>query len=694
MIKKLDLFVVKAFCLLFGGTFCVCLFVFLMQLTWRYMEELIGKGLSLDVLAKFYSYAALTLIPDSLPLAILLAALMTFGNFGERLELLSMKAAGIPLTTIFRPLIILCLLFTGVSFYFQNVTSPHAQTKLILLTYSMKQKSPELEIPEGVFYNNIPGFNIYVQKKDVETGMLYGVMIYRNGETTNNTEIVLADSARMQTTADKGHLKLTLYNGERFRNMQTPRGTMANANVPYMRESFIKEVDMLTFDNEFNMASDDLMDGDPRSMNMLEIRENVDKINARYDSIGQTYLNDLNVRLQRGEDATPTTAARQDELPERQTLETGTTGWVRTTTHADGSTTMEQVSADNEVVATTTIAPKAGASKKTTAKAKENTKAKEAAKPTVVNLDSILNSLPVDKRTALISNALTRVQSARSDLEFKAMNTQDADAAIRRHWIEWNKKITHSISCIIFFFIGASLGAIVGKGGLGVPVIISVIFYILYFIVDITGTKMVRAGEWAIWFGMWISTFMLLPVAVFLTYKANSDSAIFNTDGYRLFFAKIMGLRASRHLVRKEFSLADPDLEAAKTEMDAISADCATYLKEHKLLKWPSYIRLFFKNEDDTAIEALSERLERHIEHMADSRDARLVARLNNYPVLSERAHTRPFHNYKWNRVCGVFFPLGIVLYIRIIRFRVRLYRDLKQIQRTNEKLKEYIEKS
>jgi lipopolysaccharide export system permease protein len=633
------------------------------------MEELIGKGLSLDVLAKFYSYAALTLIPDSLPLAILLAALMTFGNFGERLELLSMKAAGIPLTTIFRPLIILCLLFTGVSFYFQNVTSPHAQTKLILLTYSMKQKSPELEIPEGVFYNNIPGFNIYVQKKDVETGMLYGVMIYRNGETSTNTEIVLADSARMQTTADKGHLKLTLYNGERFRNMQSQRGTMANANVPYMRESFIKEVDVLAFDNEFNMASDDLMDGDPRSMNMLEIRENVDKINARYDSIGQTYLNDLNVHLLRNEESA--TTVQQDE---RRPMGTGNSGWIQTTREVDGNTILETNTA--KVVKRTV------------------TKKKETAQPAVVNLDSILNSLSADQRMTLISGALSRVQSSRSDLEFKAMNTQDADAVIRRHWIEWNKKITHSISCIIFFFIGASLGAIVGKGGLGLPVIISVIFYILYFIVDITGTKMVRAGEWAVWFGMWISTFMLLPVAVFLTYKANSDSAIFNMDGYRLFFARIMGLRASRHLVRKEFSLADPDLEAAKEEMDALSADCATYLKEHKLLKWPSYIRLFFKNEDDTAIEALSERLERHIEHLSDSRDARLVARLNNYPVLSERAHTRPFHNYKWNRLCGVFFPVGIVLYIRIIRFRVRLYRDLKQIQRTNEKLKEYIEKS
>jgi lipopolysaccharide export system permease protein len=690
MIKKLDLFVVKAFCLLFSGTFCVCLFVFLMQLTWRYMEELIGKGLSLDVLAKFYNYAALTLIPESLPLAILLAGLMTFGNFGERLELLSMKAAGIPLTTIFRPLIILCLLFTGISFYFQNVTAPHAQTKLILLTYSMKQKSPELEIPEGVFYNNIPGFNIYVQKKDVNTGMLYGVMIYRNSENTANTEIVLADSARMQTTADKSHLKLTLYNGERFRNMTTRTGSLSNSNVPYMRESFIKEVDILAFDNEFNMASDDLMDGDPRSMNMLEIRENVDKINARYDSIGQTYLNDLNVRLHRGNDQQTAQNAPSSTI----NVETESTGWVRTTTTENGTVTInEGIEPDDEVTLPAKNAPRTKTKTKATpTKAVAPAKAKKEI--VTVNTDSILETLSVDQRLSLVSNALSKVQSSRSDLEFKAMNTQEADAAVRRHWIEWNKKITHSISCIIFFFIGASLGAIVGKGGLGLPVIISVIFYILYFIVDITGTKMVRAGEWSIWFGMWISTFMLLPVAIFLTYKANSDSAIFNTDGYRLFFAKVLGLRGSRHLVRKEFSLQDPDLDAAKEEMEELTATCATYLKEHKLLKWPSYIRLFFKNEDDTAIEMLSERLEQHIEHLADSRDARLVARLNNYPVLSERAHTRPFHNYKWNRLCGVILPLGIVLYIRILRFRIRLYRDLKQIQRTNRELQEYIEKN
>jgi lipopolysaccharide export system permease protein len=376
------------------------------------MEELIGKGLSLDVLAKFYNYAALTLIPESLPLAILLAGLMTFGNFGERLELLSMKAAGIPLTTIFRPLIILCLLFTGISFYFQNVTAPHAQTKLILLTYSMKQKSPELEIPEGVFYNNIPGFNIYVQKKDVNTGMLYGVMIYRNSENTANTEIVLADSARMQTTADKSHLKLTLYNGERFRNMTTRTGSLSNSNVPYMRESFIKEVDILAFDNEFNMASDDLMDGDPRSMNMLEIRENVDKINARYDSIGQTYLNDLNVRLHRGNDQQTAQNAPSSTI----NVETESTGWVRTTTTENGTVTVnEGIEPDDEVTLPAKNAPRTKTKTKATpTKAVAPAKAKKEI--VTVNTDSILETLSVDQRLSLVSNALSKVQSSRSDL--------------------------------------------------------------------------------------------------------------------------------------------------------------------------------------------------------------------------------------------------------------------------------------
>ena len=217
IIKRLDIFILKQFCLLFAGTFFISLFIFLMQTIWLYMDDLIGKGLSVWVLAKFAFYAAMTLVAVALPLGILLASLISFGNLGERLELLAMKAAGIPLVRIILPVICFVVLLACGSFYFQNVIGPESSKRLYALIYSMRQKSPELEIPEGIFYNNIPGYNLFVEHKDVESGMLYGIMIYTQGQGYDNTQIVLADSGRLQSTADQMYLRLTLYDGERFR---------------------------------------------------------------------------------------------------------------------------------------------------------------------------------------------------------------------------------------------------------------------------------------------------------------------------------------------------------------------------------------------------------------------------------------------------------------------------------------------
>ena len=208
-IKKLDIFILKSFLMLFAGTFFICLFIFMMQFLWRYVDEMVGKGLEMSVLAQFFFYSALTLIPVSLPLAILLAALMTFGNFGERFELLSMKAAGIPLLRIIRPLVIFCTILACVSFYFQNVIAPKAQLKLLTLLVSMKQTSPELDIPEGVFYSEIDGYNIYVKHKDRETGIMKDLLIYNFSDGFENAHIIWASEGKMEMTADKKHLYLT-----------------------------------------------------------------------------------------------------------------------------------------------------------------------------------------------------------------------------------------------------------------------------------------------------------------------------------------------------------------------------------------------------------------------------------------------------------------------------------------------------
>ena len=277
-IKKLDIFVLKSFILLFAGTFFICLFIFMMQFLWKYVDELVGKGLELNVLAQFFILSALTLIPLSLPLAILLAALMTFGNFGERYELLSMKAAGIPLLRIMQPIAILCLVLGLTSFYFQNVIGPKAQKQLWTLLVSMKQKSPEVDIPERVFYSDIEGYNIYVNKKDRETGILKDVLIYNFSDGFENARIIWAEEGKLELTADKKHLYLHLYNGELFENLKSQN--IDSKNVPYRRETFVEKHTLIDFDAEFNMVDGSFLDRRSDIKNMMEITAAINKKNS------------------------------------------------------------------------------------------------------------------------------------------------------------------------------------------------------------------------------------------------------------------------------------------------------------------------------------------------------------------------------------------------------------------------------
>ncbi|MFR1987494.1 MAG: LptF/LptG family permease [Prevotellamassilia sp.] len=296
-IKKLDRYILQKFLLIFVGAFFICQFVFMMQFTWRYVDELIGKGLSMEILAQFFWYMGLTLVPQALPLAILLASLITFGNFGESFELTATKAAGVSLLRIMRPLGIVALLMTGVSFYFQNSTSTEAQVNLRTLLFSMKQQSPAVEIPEGVFYNGVPNINLFVQKKNAETGMLYQTIIYKTDQGFEKAQIVLADSARLEMTADKLHLKLDLWNGEQFQALQSDGGAnmLSNNNgEPYDRETFNYKQLLIDFDSNFNLMDKELLTGMPQAKNMKQIEHSVDSMEHELDSVGRAYYADLN----------------------------------------------------------------------------------------------------------------------------------------------------------------------------------------------------------------------------------------------------------------------------------------------------------------------------------------------------------------------------------------------------------------
>ena len=426
-IKKLDIFIAKQFGLLFMGTFFICQFVLMMQFLWRYIDDLIGKGLTMDVMAQFFWYMGLMLVPQALPLAILLSSLMTFGNLGESSELTAIKAAGISLMQAFRSLIVITVIIMFGSFYFQNNVGPKSNMKLAQLLISMKQKSPELEIPEGIFYDGIPNCNLYVQKKDLKTGKLYGIMIYRMTDSYEDAAIILADSGMLQSTAEKKHLVLSLYSGEWFENMQS--SALANtAAVPYRRETFVSKKIILDFDGDFSMTDAASLSGNAKGKSLEKINHDIDSLNQLYDSIGRIYLNEANVRFYGG-------AQRINK----------------------------------------------------------NDSLKEIKKGEKLNFDTLYNKLPQDKKLMAVNQAQSTVQQELSDLDFKSMSTSDADYMIRQHKIEAINKFTLALSCLIFFFIGAPLGAIIRKGGLGFPVVISVLVFIVFFILDNTGYRMSRA---------------------------------------------------------------------------------------------------------------------------------------------------------------------------------------------------------
>ena len=620
-IKKLDLYILKKFLPLFFGAFFICLFVFMMQFTWRYIDELIGKGLSLDILGQFFWYMGITLIPMSLPLAILVASLITFGNMGEQLELLSMKAAGVPLVRIMRPILMLVIVFTGMSFYFQNKTAPDAQISLRTLLFSMKQAQPAVEIPEGVFYNEIPNLNLYVQRKNAETGMLYQTIIYKTDQGFDRAQIVLADSGRLEMTADKLHLRLDLWNGEQFENLQSQgMSMMQSANVPFDRETFAYKRFLIDFDSNFAMMDKNMLRDMPQAKSMWEIEASVDSMNAELDSIGKIYYRDVSQR------------------------------WF-----------------DKRIM-----------SKKIAATLR-------AAKP--LPFDSILaRTSPSDVRTAR-QMALNTVRLVNSELEWKSLAAQTGDNQIRRHWVEWHQKMTLSLACLLFFFIGAPLGAIIRKGGLGLPAVISVLIFIFYYIINTSGMKMARDGSWNMVYGMWISSVVLLPFGVFLTYKANKDSVVFNAEMYLNFFRALLGLRTSRHLNRKEVIIHDPDYARMSEQLDALRDDCREYARVSRLKSAPSYVDVFFRHNTDHHVEEIGGRLETIVEELSNAKDPRIVSMLNSFPVVYVHAHTSPFEGNRANKIAGVFFPLGFVLWCRIWRFRFRLLRDMKQITETCERL-------
>lgn len=475
--KRLHLYIIKRFIGPLVVTLLISLFVLLMQFLWVYLDDLVGKGLELNIIVEFLVYTLAMLMPMALPLSMLLASIMTFGDMGENNELLAMKAAGISLFRIMKPVIVVSILLSFGAYQFSNRVIPVSYKKLIALMASIRQMRPEIVVKEGVFSNDIDNFSIKVGRKSKDGSMLYDIMIYDHRYDMGNETVTVADSGTMKITTDKRFMILNLYHGETHAEVQTtvPR---EQAGYPVRTDKFEKQtIYSKLMGMELERKDESIFRNQYRALDNRQLQYFVDSLSKQVEFSNTEQALTINY-------PTPVTIAITAMARKDTTLKTN-------------YKLHKFISIDS--IFATNIQP--------------------------VRLNLI--------QTAL-NNARNNLRTIKQVEDLAVSNTR----MVNRFDTEWHKKYTFSIACLIFFFIGAPLGAIIRKGGLGMPLVVSVVLFIFYWIISTTGEKFVREATSGLWFGVWFSTILFLPAGIFLTYKAVTDSTVLSIDAYRDFFKK------------------------------------------------------------------------------------------------------------------------------------------------------------
>lgn len=626
-LKRLYSYLLKQYIPVFLMTFAICLFLVLMQFLWKYIADVVGKGLPLSVIGELFFYAGLQLVSLALPLAILLASIMTFGNLGESLELLAIKSAGIPLLRTMKPLIYFIVAVTIGAFFFQNNAVPIINPKFYSLLISVRQKSPELDIPEGVFFRGIPGYNIYVDKKNQQTGMLYKVMVYDvSSGNIDNMGAIISDSALMKTSEDKESIIFTMFHGQEFRNFQGSE-SLQNSNsgmTPYARISFKKRQFVIPFNTSFNRLSNNSISGNSNTdyvaKNVSELSFSIDSLNTKIDSANQV---------------------------DRKTMQSYSYLNFR-----NGYPNNEK----EKIIKNAN---------------------------TSLNVDSLFNSMNAPQTNAVLQSAYQKAEYNTNEYTFRSMSKTSTEGLVRRHWIEWHRKFTIPFACLIFFFIGAPLGSIVRKGGLGTPIVLSVILFIIYYILENVGYKMARDDVWPHWIGMWFSSSILLPLGIFLTYKAMNDSVILNADAYKAFFRKLFFIREQRNYSIKEVVINIPENVEIISAATEINQDINSYLNKYKSL---TYHTFFQDSGYDELLQQIKGKMETMLSSLSNTRSHDLLKKAEEYPVLI--THQHPFNpGSKWAEIWKKIYPIGIIFKLFSLGFEKRITKDLIKIESLNNEL-------
>lgn len=472
--KRLHTFVLKTFFGPFFMTFFICVFVLLMQFLWKYIDDMVGKGLEWHIIAELLMYASCALIPMAFPLAMLLASIMTFGNMGENYELLAMKASGISLFRIMRPLIIVAIALTAFAFYFSNNILPKTNLKFGALLVSVKKQKPEMVIKEGVFTNEIDGYSIKVNRKSKNSNMMYGLLIYDHTDNRGNTNVTLADSGFMKISEDKKYMLLTMFAGETAKNTK-PNERGRNRTYPFQRDKFGKETVTIPLEGfDFQKTDENRLRNAYKMMNIKQITHMEDSLYYLYDLRVRRFAISLN--------------------------------YPRPLTKAILNITQPVDSLKQPLV--------------------------EHQLDSVVDYQGLFNSLDESSKRAIIASAISQARGNHQTINQNLNELYNQKKSINKLTMEKYKKFTWSVACLIFFFIGAPLGAIIRKGGLGMPVVVSILMFITYYMVSISGEKFAREDMWNMSNGMWFSTYIFLPLGIWLTYKSANDSGLFNIEIY------------------------------------------------------------------------------------------------------------------------------------------------------------------
>lgn len=610
--------------------FLICWFIVILQFLWMYVQELTGRGLELIVIGKIIYYAAMSFVPLALPLGILLGSLIFFGNLGERLELLAIRAAGISLLRLFYPLFTVVVALAVGLFFFENTYMIKAQVKMWTLIYSARASSLELELPEGTFYRGLDGYSIFVKKRSKEhEGRMEDIMLYQYNGSNLKTRIIRADSGRIVMDKEKTYLTWRLYNGQCFQNLETDVPYNSNKPISHGRERFKYKEIVIPFDANFKEMDQKEFSSLYIGKRLNELETIIDSTRHQIDSI-------------RTESGTSLLKLNKSQRYKKQTslLDKESLTWI------DSIQELTEQDFSDKVVH--------------------------------IKPDSIFLGMSIRDSLAIVRKASSDISYIRSDAYNSLYNDKGTYHTFRTNSEEWHRKFTYPVACIIFFLIGSSLGTIIRKGGIGMPTILSIIFFLIYYVLNTFGHNMIVKEAISVPKGAWLSTFILLPIGLMLMYQAIHDSSVLNLDTYINAINRLLGKEHVREYIYKEIVFEEADYQGARQKLKTLTLE-AKSLEQSPIFS-SNILKLWFIDQDEISkLKVYSEKVNLLVEELSNTKEPMLISELMEVPVIPKQLVWWFSNKAYWRLALLSLLPLSLVLSLYLINRRKNIIKIIKK---------------